>query len=254
MSRITTRDLAASRARRVCVRRRQPLDEQLAVGQSGQRVVVGEVMEFLLPLHVIRARTRRRRRAPRASSFPRRRRTPVAAAYSTNTPTASPSTSSGRPTIERKPRANASSGRAIRRRRDVVADDRLSCCARRARPCRCLRAVLPRDRRSHLRCLAHDRRQRPVGFLHRCAVDHPDPGQLEPPVLHGDAAGFVEQFLSIANAHDRRVDAAQHRGDAAQARRSFRCCMRRSVTSRETTTTLAPCPHSSRITLPCDSM
>ncbi len=51
-----------------------------------------------------------------------------------------------------------------------------------------------------------------VGFF----LHDADPRQLESPGPDGDAAGFAEQLLAIANAHDGRVDPAQHGVDAVQ--------------------------------------
>jgi hypothetical protein len=43
------------------------------------------------------------------------------------------------------------------------------------------------------------------------------PGKAETAVVDGDAAGLVEERLPVADANDRRVDRAEHRGDPAQA-------------------------------------
>ncbi len=51
-----------------------------------------------------------------------------------------------------------------------------------------------------------------VGFF----VHDADPRQLESPGPDGDAAGFPEQLLTAANAHDRGVDPAQHGVNAVQ--------------------------------------
>jgi hypothetical protein len=37
-----------------------------------------------------------------------------------------------------------------------------------------------------------------------------DPGHLEAPVFDSDPAGLFEQVLTVANAHDRRIDTGEH--------------------------------------------
>ena len=49
------------------------------------------------------------------------------------------------------------------------------------------------------------------------AIHEPDPRHAEFSMLDGDAAGFAEQLLLIADAHDRRVDSAEHGVNAGQS-------------------------------------
>ena len=50
------------------------------------------------------------------------------------------------------------------------------------------------------------------------AVDYAHPGHAELSGSNGDAARIAKQLVPTVHAHDRRVDAAQHRVDAAELR------------------------------------
>jgi hypothetical protein len=147
---------------------------------------------------------------------------PVSGATSVSVPATSPSTRSGRTTAEPRPCALISSSQHDPRVvRDVVRDggalvpDRL----------RCERVAL---RHPFAHC-QHDL----VGVLAsgpmpggrnqraRLRIQHADPCNRETPCFDCDAAGLLEQLSAVAHAHDRGVDAAQHRVDAVEGRDPF---------------------------------
>jgi hypothetical protein len=78
-------------------------------------------------------------------------------------------------------------------------------------------------RRGFPQPLANAPEELPVGALpgnrfhaRRRFVDHSDPGDRKLPLLHRDPASLPKQLLPVADAHDSRVDAAQHRVHARQ--------------------------------------
>ena len=95
-----------------------PLEKQAAVGEPGEHVVVGEVVEPFLLLDVVDRETRCRRPARSAASFPRSSKKPASSEYSASTPTASSATSSGKIAIDGC-RGSRIPRRARHRRRSV---------------------------------------------------------------------------------------------------------------------------------------
>ena len=55
----------------------------------------------------------------------------------------------------------------------------------------------------------------------RLAIDHAHPGEFEFPRLHRDAARVAEKLVPVAHADDEAVDTAQHRVDAREAEDFF---------------------------------
>ncbi len=53
--------------------------------------------------------------------------------------------------------------------------------------------------------------------LHRAGFHQADPRHPETALLHGDAARLAQQLAPLPDANDGRVDAAEHRLNAAQA-------------------------------------